>query len=107
MKDPHEAATYIFKHSALYSQAKAERVYLEQFRKSKKALLMAQSDSKTAILKEMDAYSHSEYLMLLEGLKEAVRVEEELKWKIESAKLSIEIWKSNEFSNRQQDKVMK
>jgi len=107
MKDPHEAATYIFKHSALYAQAKADRAYLEQFRKSKKALLMAQSDAKTAILKEMEAYSHPEYLTLLEGLRDAVKTEEELKWKIESAKLSIEIWKSNEFANRQQDKVMR
>jgi hypothetical protein len=44
--DPDTAVSFIIKHAPLYAKAKAERVYLEEFRKTKKALLMAQSDAK-------------------------------------------------------------
>jgi hypothetical protein len=38
--DPHEAVDFIFKNASSYAKAKAERVYLEEFRKTKKAILM-------------------------------------------------------------------
>ena len=41
--DPHDAVDYIIKHARQFADAKAQRVYLEEFRKSKKALLMKQS----------------------------------------------------------------
>ena len=40
-RDPHKAIDFIYKQAPLYAKAKAERVRLEEFRKSKKALLMA------------------------------------------------------------------
>lgn len=40
MSDPHKAVDYIIKNAGKFAQAKANRVYLEEFRKSKKALLM-------------------------------------------------------------------
>ena len=38
--DPHKAIDYIIQNSVKYAQARANRLYLEEFRKSKKALLM-------------------------------------------------------------------
>mgnify|MGYP003338271592 CR=1 FL=1 len=40
MNEPNKAVDYILKHSAEYAKAKSKRVYLEEFRKTKKALLM-------------------------------------------------------------------
>ena len=39
--DPNKAVDYIIANAGKYAQAKAQRVYLEHFRSSKKALLMA------------------------------------------------------------------
>jgi hypothetical protein len=39
--DPHEAINYMIRHSAEYAQAKAQVTYLEEFRKSKKAMLFS------------------------------------------------------------------
>ena len=35
MNEPNRAVDYILKHSADYAKAKSQRVYLEEFRKSK------------------------------------------------------------------------
>lgn len=103
--DPHKAVDYIIENAAKFAGAKAARVYLEEFRKSKKALLMAESRAEAANAREQYAYSHPEYIALLDGLKAAVEVEEKLKWDIEAARMRVDIWRSEEASNRTQDKV--
>lgn len=82
------------------AEAKANRVYLEQFRKSKKAILFSQSSAKTMAEKENYAYSHSEYLDVLNGLREAVAIEEKLKFQMVAAQLKIEVWRSKNANNR-------
>ena len=73
--DPNKAVDYLIEHSRQYAQAKADRVHLEHFRKSKKALLMNECTEKAVTAREQYAYSHPDYIALLEGLREAVRVE--------------------------------
>lgn len=103
--DPHEAVDFLIKNSAKFAKAKAERVYLEEFRKSKKALLMAQCDAKTSAEREQFAYAHEDYRSLLEGLRAAVEAEEGLKWLMTAAQARIEVWRSQEASNRMQDRA--
>lgn len=76
------------------ADAKANRVYLEQFRKSKKAILFQEAPGGTIADRENYAYSHPDYLALLEGLKEAVEVEELLKYQMRAAELKISVWQS-------------
>lgn len=85
-----------------YAEAKAKRVYLEEYRKSKKALLIqsAPDTCKTGLEKESYAYAHPEYLELLEGLKEAVAIEEELRFKFKAAELRFEQWRTMQANNR-------
>ena len=105
--DPNKAVDYIISNAGKYAQAKAQRVYLEHFRSSKKALLMAACTEKAANAREQYAYSHPEYIALLDGLKSAVEVEETLRWQQIAAQLRVEIWRSQEASNRSQDRVMR
>lgn len=102
-RDPHEAVDYLIKTAPRFAKAKAERVYVENFLRSKKSLLMAQVEGSIAA-KEAYAYAHPEYQQLLEGLRAAVEAEETLKWKMTAAELSVEIWRSQEASNRAQDR---
>jgi hypothetical protein len=87
-----------------YAQAKANRIYLSEFRKSKKAILMViaeQRTQKTTVSeRENFAYSHPEYLELLEGLKVAIEIEEHLALDIEAARLSVEIWRTRQANER-------
>lgn len=107
MNDPNLAVDFIIKNAGEFAKAKAQRVYLEQFRSTKKALLMNESTEKAANAREQYACSHPDYQELLSGLRVAVAIEEELKFKIEAAKLRVEIWRTEQANNRQQDKTMR
>ena len=98
--DPQRAVDYLRDNADKFAKAKAERVYLEEFRKSKKSLLMTQSDEKTQAGKEAYAYSHDEYIALLDGLKAAVEVEETVKWQMIAAQARIEVWRTQQANNR-------
>ena len=100
MEDPERAIEYIFSHGKRYAKAKAERIYLEEYRKSLKALLMQRSTETAVTAQERDAYSHPDYRELLNGLKEAVEVEEELRWGLVAAQARIEVWRSKEATAR-------
>lgn len=102
--DPHKAVDHIIKHAGQFAKAKAARVYLEEFRKSKKALLMGQSAAKAAVEREQHAYAHEEYIALLDGLKAAVEVEEKLKWDLVAAQARVDIWRTEQANNRLQDR---
>ncbi|GDY37245.1 hypothetical protein [Acidovorax sp. NB1] len=103
LTDPNKAVDYLIEHSRKYAQAKADRVHLEHFRKSKKALLMNECTDKAVTAREQYAYSHPDYIALLEGLREAVRVEETLRWRLTAAQLRVEVWRSENANNRRQE----
>lgn len=105
MKDPHEAVDYIIKHSQLYAQAKAEVTYLTEFRKTKKALCFQSSMKTTMAEKEADAYAHPEYQEVLEGLKKAVIEAETLRWMLIAAQARIDVFRTQEASNRFLERV--
>lgn len=98
--DPHEAINYMIRHSAEYAQAKAQVTYLEEFRKSKKAMLFTTAMGNTIADKDNYAYSHPEYLEVLDGLKAAVEKAETLRWMLIAAQARIDVWRSQEASNR-------
>jgi len=98
--NPHKAVHNLAKLASEYGKAKGNRVYLEQFRKSKKALLFNEAPDGTIPSKENYAYSHPDYLELLDGLERAVELEETYKFKLKSAELAIEIWRTESANNR-------
>lgn len=103
--DPNKAVDFIRDNGKKFAQAKANRVYIEEYRKSLKAILMKQSLESAVNAQEREAYSHPEYIALLEGLREAVAVEEQLRWEMIAAQQRVEVWRSMEASNRIEYKV--
>ena len=104
-RDPHKAVDYIIANAKKFAQAKAERIYLEEYRKSLKAILMKQSIEETIGGQEREAYAHEKYVELLNGLKEAVEIEEKLRWDLSAANLRVEIWRSEQANLRAEGKV--
>ena len=101
--DPHQAIDYIIKHGQKFADAKAQRIYLEEFRKSKKALLMKdalRNGIEAANAQEREAYADPEYVQLLEGLAQAIEAEETLKWMLEAARMKTDIWRTEQANAR-------
>ena len=100
---PEEAADTIREKAPAYGEAKAQRVYLEEFKRSKRALLMKDSlllGEKAVNAQEREALADPEYMQLLKGLAVAIEREETLRWELEAAKLDIEIWRTRQASER-------
>jgi len=103
VKAPYKAIEYIIENAPKYAEAKAQRIYLEEFRKTKKALLMKEALAKgidSAVAQEREAYAHIEYADLLKGLMAAVEKEETLKWMLIAAQMKADIWRSEQASER-------
>jgi hypothetical protein len=104
--NPHKAIQYIIDTAPLYAQAKSNRVYLEEARKSIKAKLMNSSPETAMYKQESYAYSHPDYLELLQGLRVAVEEEVKLHWLLQAAQARIEVFKTTQYTQRAEIKAM-
>ena len=98
-----KAAAWIRDHADEYAKAKGERIYLSEFRKSKKAMLINKCKEGTVQERESFAYAHEEYIELLEALRIATEEEEKQRWMITAAQAKIEIWRTQQANNRMID----
>ena len=97
---PFKALDFIRDNSSKYAQAKADVVYVMEYRKSLKAILMSQSIAKTQSEREAEAYANEDYLSHLHAIREAVAVAEQLRWLMVAAESKIEVWRSLESTAR-------
>lgn len=106
--DPRKALRNMVQMAPLYAQAKANRIYCEEFRKTIKARLMQEAEfagHKTAASQEREAYAADSYEAHLLALQAAVEAEETLRWKLVAAEAAVEVWRSMEASNRRMDRA--
>ena len=102
---PHRAIQFLIDTSPLYAKAKADRMYLEEYRKSRKAQLMSQAGTEVLGKQEVYAYAHEDYGVLLRGIKEAVEAEEKYRWLMTAAQARIEVWRTEQYSARMEMKA--
>jgi hypothetical protein len=104
-RDPNDAIDFIYRSGKKYAQAKANRVYLDEFRKSLKAILMKKSGESSVAAQEREAYSDPEYQKHLDGIRAAVEEEEALRWGLVAAEASVEVWRTESANNRRMDRA--
>jgi|TARA_R110000787_G_scaffold272801_1_gene380335 hypothetical protein len=73
---------------------KAERVYLDEFRKSLKALIMKEFLHLPVSAQEREAYASTRYIDHLKALKIAIERDEKQRFLRVSAEAKIEAWRS-------------
>jgi len=102
-----KAVEYLRDNAKHYGQAKANRIYLEEFRKVKKALGMKDAELdgvNSAAAQEREAYAGADYLELITGLRAAVEAEERIRWEMEAARMTVEVWRTQSANNRTIDR---
>ena len=97
---PFKALDYIRDNAEQFAIAKANVVYMTEFRKTMKAILMNECTAKTQSEKESFAYAHPNYIKHLDALREAIEKAEHLRWLMIGAEAKIEVWRSLESSAR-------
>ena len=105
--DPHEAIDFIFKTAPQYAKASGELAQLENFRHSLKAIKMSQTEEQSLGAQEREAYRSQDYQDLCKAIGVAVEQKEALRWQLEAAKMRVDIWRTEQASNRNIDKMVK
>jgi len=105
MNEPTKAIQYLIDTAEPYSKAKATRIYLEEFRKSRKAQLMSQAGTEVLGKQEVYAYAHQDYIQILDGIRQAVETEEKYRWLMTAAQARIECWRTEQYSARMELKA--
>jgi hypothetical protein len=103
VKAPYKAIEYIIENAPKFAEAKAQRVFIENFLRTKKSLLMKEAMARgidSGVAQEREAYAHPEYEELLRGLQEATIREETLKYMLIAAQMKSDIWRSEQASER-------
>lgn len=101
--DPQAAVDFMIAKSKAYAQAEANKVYMEELRKTIVAEQMIEAEyrgHKSGVAQEREAYASAKYKEHLLALQQAVETREELKWMLIAAQARIEVWRSQEASNR-------
>ena len=105
--DPNDAIDFIFKTAPEYAKAKGQLAELETFKSSLKAIKMAQTDEQSLGAQEREAYRSQEYQDLCSSIGNATEQVELLKWQLEAARMRVDIWRTEQASNRQIDRMLK
>ena len=100
MNEPTKAIQFLIDTAEPYSKAKASRIFLEGFLKSRKAQLMSQAGTEVLGKQETFAYAHADYIEILEGIREAVEKEERFRWLMTAAQARISVWQTEQYNAR-------
>jgi hypothetical protein len=98
-KDIYDARDWLVTNARKCAEAKAERVYCEEYKKSLKAILFNEYEG-TVAERENKAYSDSRYLKHLAQLKQAVYEDENLKALRCAAEIKISMWQTEQANLR-------
>ena len=107
MINPHEHLQFIADNVEKFAEADQELTALESWKSAIKAIEMDHSSQTSMAGREMDAFGSEAYKDWCNSHARAKKVYTELKLKIELAKLSLEVWRSQEASNRTTDKALR
>jgi len=98
--DAERAVDWLRNNADNIAQARATRLYMEQWLKSQRALLQCQQQGMSAAASEAVALSHPDYLKSLSAFKDAVHRDEYMRWMATAAEAKIEYWRSQEATSR-------
>ena len=103
-KQVEKALEYMRANALNLASSKANRIYITHYLKTCFANLYQLAEGKTVEDKKNWAYAHPEYVSQLNALQIAVQDEEKHRWKMEAAKALVEVWRTQESTNRTIDR---
>jgi 16S rRNA G966 N2-methylase RsmD len=103
--DIEKAVDYLRDNATKAAKAKAERIYMEEYRKVVKSQIMRENDNKAIGAQEATAYADPRYTQHLVVMKEAIEKDEYHRWMLMAAEAKIEAWRTQQANNRALGKI--
>lgn len=101
----HDALEYLRKNAPKAAEARAHKIYMEEFRKTVKAQAMAQFNNLPVSAQEREAYRSEEYKAHLKALEAAVYQDELNRWGMVAATSVIDAWRTQNANHRGMGKI--
>ena len=98
--DIEKALDYLRDNAAKAAKSKAERIYMEEYRKTVKGQIMRENDDKPLGAQEAIAYADPRYKQHLEAMREAIERDEYHRWMLIAAEAKIEAWRTQSSNSR-------
>ena len=95
-----KAIDYLRDSATNAAQSRANRIYMDEFRKSLKALIMREYNHLPVGAQEREAYADDRYLKHLEAMKIAIAQDEQNRFLRIAAEAKIEAWRSFSANHR-------
>ena len=105
--DPNDAIDFIFQNAPAYAKAKGQLAELEVYRHSCIAIKAKEATGTSVAAREMEALASDDYQNLCKAIGIATEQAEGLRWKLEAAKMRVDIWRTEQASNRTVDRIVK
>ena len=98
--DIEEALTFLTEHAHEAASARANRIYLEEYRHSLKAQIMKNYPVLPVNAQEREAYASQRYQDHLLAIQGAVYADEKARYLIKAAEAKIEAWRTIQATQR-------
>lgn len=95
-----KAVHYLHENARAHAQARAERVYMEEYRKVMKAQIMNEVMNEPEHKRESRAYADPRYIAHLDAMRTAIQKDEEGRFLREAASATFEAYRTQEATRR-------
>lgn len=93
-EDVDKALDFLMSNAEAAAQARAERIYVDEYRKTIKAQIMREHDGKPVGVQEREAYADERYIAHLDAVRSAVATDERMRFMKEANMAVIEAWRT-------------
>ena len=100
-----DAVDWLRDNARVMAQARAERLYLEQYIKTTKATIMVEHQGSSVAAAETAALASPRYMSVLQAYKAAIEQDEYFRFMSAAAEAKIEAWRSQESTRRAEAKA--
>lgn len=104
-EDVEAALTGLFDNAGEAAKRRAERLYLEEYRKVVKAEEMGKSNESAVGAQERHAYASEAYKAHLLAMKAAIELDERARFKMTAYSATIDAWRTQESNQRAMGKI--
>ena len=104
-EDVEKALNRLRFHAGNAAIAKAERIYMEEYRKCVKANIMQKHLDLPVSAQEREAYASQEYIDHLKVMRDAIERDELCRWQMIAAQAVIEAWRTCSANQRGESKI--
>lgn len=87
------------------ARARAQRIYLEEYRKVMKSNCMKKHEGQPVSVQEREAYADPEYKEILKAMRDAIAKDEWFRWMNTASSATLDAWRTESANKRGEMKV--